>query len=215
MQKEPLVERQPPGGVTFVAATALECKALRREMPVARIVQTGIALEGARDGFGTIVVSCGLAGGLRPDLPTGTVLIPREVRRPGGGLLRCDAEMVEALAERARELGVAPLFDPLLTAQTIVHGNARAQWAAKGYAGVDMETGLIDALRVCAVRVILDTPVRELSADWRNPTTAMLKPWNWPQAWWLAREAPRAAALAARIAAGAQGIGAELRITRQ
>ena len=198
--------RKPQGPFTFVAATSIESAALRREMPDARIVETGIALERVRDALGTIVISCGVAGGLRADLETGTVLIPAEVRRPSGELLRCDAELVKALAYRARQLGIAPRFDPLLTSNTIVRGAARVQWAARGYAAVDMETGLIQAPRIAAVRVILDTPARELSADWRNPIVAMLKPWNWPQAFWLAREAPRAAALAARVAAGAQGI---------
>ncbi len=195
----------PP--VTFVAATALECGALRRLLPAARVVQTGVALEALRDELGETVVSCGLAGGLRDDLPTGTVLIPREVRRPNGETLRCDPELVEAFAESARRLGLEPRFDPLLTSGSIVNGAARGTWGARGYAGVDMETGLLGAARVAAVRVVLDTPRRELSSDWRTPLAAMLKPWNWPQAVWLAREAPRAAQLAARVVAGAQGIG--------
>lgn len=193
---------------TFVAATALESKALRREMPNARIVQTGIALERFIGELGEIVVSCGLAGGLRADLPTGALLIPREVRRPSGDALLCDAEIVEALAARARSLGVEPVFDRMVTADSIVRAGARNEWAQRGYAGVDMETGLIVARRVAAVRVVLDTPQHELSAEWRAPLLAMLKPWNWPQAFWLAREAPRAAALAARVAAGAQVLGA-------
>ena len=195
------------GGLTFVTATRLECKALRRELPNARIIQAGIALERLRGKLGEIVVSCGLAGGLRADLPTGALIIPREVLRPGGGTLVCDPEIVEALATRARSLGVEPIFDRMLTAEKIVRASARQQWAQRGYAAVDMETGLIAAPRVAAVRVVLDTPQRELSADWRAPLLAMLKPWNWPQALWLAREAPRAAALAARVAAGAQVIG--------
>jgi hypothetical protein len=63
------------------------------------------------------------------------------------------------------------------------------------------------------VRVVLDTPQRELSRDWEHPLQAMLKPWNWAQALWLAREAPRGARLVARVVA--QVIGPELRITRQ
>ena len=201
--------------MTFVAATALECTALRRELPDARIVQTGIALEELREELGPVVVSCGLAGGLRGDLPTGTLLIPREVRRPDGALLQCDPELVETFANGARRLGIEPVFDGLLTAGAIVHGAARAHWAAQGYAGVDMETGLIRAARVAAVRVVLDTPQREISAEWRTPLRAILKPWNWPQAFWLAREAPRAAALAALVVAAAQGIGERVRITGQ
>lgn len=192
--------------VTFIAATALECKALQRELPQARVVQTGIALERNHEPLGPIVVCCGLAGGLRDDLPTGTLLIPREVRRPSGETLRCDPELVELLTTRARSFGIEPVFDPLLTASEIVNGDARSQWAARGYAGVDMETGLLDAPRLATVRVVLDTPQNELSTDWRTPLIAMLKPWNWPQAVWLAREAPKSAALAARVAAAAQGI---------
>jgi len=175
-------------------------------MPQARVIQTGIALERNDEALGPIVVSCGVAGGLRADLSTGTLLVPREVRRPSGETLQCDPELVDLLAAGARALGVEPVFDPLLTSLEIVSGNARARWAARGYAGVDMETGLLDAPRVAAVRVVLDTPRRELSADWRVPMVAILKPWNWSQALWMAREAPAAAALVARVAAAAQGI---------
>jgi hypothetical protein len=184
-------------------------------LPEARVVQVGIALASLRAPLGDTVVSCGLAGGLRADLLTGTLLIPREVRRPNGETLRCDDELVEALAQGARSLGIEPVFDPILTAASIVNGAAREMWAAQGYAGVDMETGRIAAPRVAAVRVVLDTPHRELSAEWRTPLRAILKPRNWPQAIWLAREAPRAARLAALVLGATQGIGGRLRISRQ
>jgi hypothetical protein len=189
--------------ITFVTATSVEYAALRRSLRGVRVVQAGIALSKVRSGFGKIVVSCGVAGGLRAELPTGTVLVPREVRRPDGSTLRCDPEFVDMFAQSARRLGIEPVFDPLLTAAKIVNGDARLEWAAKGYAGVDMETGLIDAPRVAAVRVVLDTPQREISGDWQSPLRAILKPWNWPQAFWLAREAPRNARIAARVVAAA------------
>jgi hypothetical protein len=119
------------------------------------------------------------------------------------------------LTQGARSLGIEPVFDPLLTADSIVNGAARETWATKGYAGVDMETGCITASRVAAVRVVLDTPDHELSSEWRTPLRAMLKPWNWPQAVWLAREAPRAARLAALVLGATQGIGGRVRISRQ
>ena len=194
-------------GATFIAATGVEAAPLRRRLRRLPIVETGIALSKVNSKLGSTVVSCGVAGGLREDLPTGTVLIPREVRRPNGSMLRCDDELVELFAQSCRRLGVEPIFAPLLTAGEIVRGKARAHWAAQGYAGVDMETGRIDAPRVAAVRVVLDTPQREISGDWQSPFLAILKPWNWPQAFWLARETPRAAALAASVIAGAQGIG--------
>lgn len=201
--------------VTLIAATSLECNALRRAIPGARVVRVGIALANVNEPLGETVVSCGLAGGLRPDLPTGTLLIPREVRRPDGSSLHCDDELVDALTQGARSRGIEPVFDPLLTAGTIVNGAARQIWAAQGYAGADMETGLISAPRIAAVRVVLDTPHRELSAEWCTPLRAMLKPWNWPQAFWLAREAPRAARLAASVLGATQGIGGRVRISGQ
>jgi len=201
--------------VTYIAATSLEYKALRREAPDARVVQTGIALRHLRGDLGEVVVSVGLAGGLHDGLPTGTLLIPREVRAPDGSTRRCDPELVELFAQSARRLGITPVFDPMITSTSVVTGASRAQWSALGYAGADMETALVVARRLAAVRVILDTPRRELSRDWERPVSALLKPRNWSQAAWLAREAPRAAALAARVVAGAQGIGERMRITRQ
>lgn len=201
-------ERNPTSGsetITIVVATPLEANAVRRERPNAAVVESGIGLARLRERPRGTVVVCGVAGGLRNDLPTGTVLIPHRVRRPDGRELECDAELVSAFVASARRLGAEPVLDALLTAAGIVNGAARLEWAARGYAAVDMETGLIEAQRVAAVRVVLDTPAHELSTDWVHPMRAMLKPWNWPQAAWLAREAPRAARLAARVVA--QGIG--------
>lgn len=194
----------PASRLVVIAATALEADAVRRACPNVRVLETGVALARAEQAdLGDSVVSCGLAGGLRDDLPTRTVLIPRAVRRPDGELLACDAELVDALLESARSLRIEPVTDPLLTSERIVNGAERAQWAARGYAGADMETGLIVAPRIAAVRVILDTPQRELSSEWLNPRRALRNPRNWPQALWLARTAPSAARLAARIVAGA------------
>ena len=96
-----------------IAATSVEYAALRRALPGARVVKTGVALSQLREDLGDCVLSCGLAGGLREELPTGTVLVPREVGRPDGSTLRCDEELVETLAQGARSLGIEPVFDPL------------------------------------------------------------------------------------------------------
>jgi len=110
----------------------------------------------------------------------------------------------ERLAAAARSLGFEPVLEPMLTSRTIVNGAERDVWARAGYAGVDMETGLIDAPRVAAVRVVLDTPQRELSAEWIEPMRALRNPRNWMQALWLARHAPRFARRAAQVVAFAQ-----------
>jgi hypothetical protein len=173
-------------------------------MPDVRVYETGIALTKHAGPFGGAVVSCGLAGGLRREIPSGTVLVPTEVRRPDGSTLRCDDALTAKLAESARRLGFEPVCDPLYTASSIVNGADRETWARAGFAGVDMETGLIDAERVAAVRVVLDTPQRELSAEWLVPARALARPRNWPQAFWLARNAPRFARRAAAVVAAAR-----------
>jgi hypothetical protein len=164
------------------------------------VIVAGVSLARFRSpSLSDVVISCGLAGGLRRDVPAGTVLIPRTVRRPGGEMLECDPDLVEALALGARGLGYEPLLDPMVTSATIVRGANRLSWANRGYAGVDMETGLLYAPRVAAVRVVLDTPLHEFSADWLRPVSALMRPRNWPDALWLARMAPKYALVAASV----------------
>jgi hypothetical protein len=190
--------------VTVVAATGIEARAAKAALGNrARVIQSGIALRGLRSDPGPITISCGLAGGLRDDLPTGTVLIPREVRRPDGTMLTCDPELAAALVRAARAAGCDPVEAPLLTTARIVRGPERMRWAQQGYAGADMETGLLQAPRIACVRVILDTPVHEFSAAWENPALVIFRPDAWFDIPFLAREAPRCAALAARIVADA------------
>lgn len=167
-----------------------------------RVVECGIGLQ-KHGQFDGLVISCGLAGGLRPGLPTGTALVPARVRRPDGSELLCDAVAVDALTRAGVRLGFTVVQEPLLTSETLVHGTQRAQWARAGYAGVDMETGLLQAPRVACVRVVLDTPEREISPAWLNPARAMLQPRAWLDLPFLMREGRRCSAIAARIAAHA------------
>jgi hypothetical protein len=150
--------------------------------------------------FGEVAISCGLAGGLRTQLPTGTVVIPRYVRRPDGTTLTCDPELSELLRSAAKRLGHDPVDDPLFTSRTLVHGSERAKWADE-FAAVDMESGFISATRVACVRVILDTPQREISPVWLHPARAFLSPGAWRDLPFLAREGQRCSRLAAEIIA--------------
>jgi hypothetical protein len=167
------------------------------------VVQSGIALASHAATFDDLVISCGVAGGLRPDLPTRTVLVPELVRRPDGSELECDAAAVQALCESALREGYRVVRDPLVTSTVLVHGTERAAFAAQGFAGVDMETGLLHAPRVACVRVILDTPLREISPAWGNPPRALLDVRAWRDLPFLMREGPRCAAVAARVAVSA------------
>lgn len=193
-----------PRDVTVIAATRLEAEAVRRECPNLNVVESGVGLtKFDRTSIREAIVSCGLAGGLSRELPTGTVLIPREVARPDGERTECDASLQRALVDAARRLGFEPVEEPMITSATIVHGADRARLAERGYMGVDMESGLLTGSLVAVVRVILDTPENELSTAWLRPALALMNPFLWPQAAWLARNAPNCARMAARIVAAA------------
>lgn len=186
--------------LAVVTATSLETKAARRAMPNGNVIEAGVALaRGERVEGQSAVISCGLAGGLHHHLPTGTVVIPYEVLRTDGSTLQCDRGLVEVLVRAARARGTEPVTDPIVTTSQIINGDQRRVWSERGYAAVDMETGLLRAERVAAVRVVLDTPLRELSEEWLHPARALLNPFLWPEAIWLARNGPRCATLAAEI----------------
>ncbi|MEO9096588.1 MAG: hypothetical protein ABI346_00210 [Candidatus Baltobacteraceae bacterium] len=166
-------------------------------------MRVGVGATLAATGLGNVVVSCGLAGGLRAGIETGTLLIPRTLGMPDGTSRACDEELVGALVAAALAYGSTPLEAPLLCSSTLVRGAERARWAAAGYAGVDMESARLQAPRLAAVRVVLDTPERELSNAWLHPATAFFKPAAWRELPWLARTAPACARLAAEIVARA------------
>jgi len=188
--------------ITVVTATGLETAEARKALPASvRVLQAGISLRGNAEHIEGIAISCGLAGGLRDDLPTGTVLIPRTVRRPDGTTMACDPELVELLAKAARALGHEPIDAPLLTSATLVHGQDRQKWADLGFAGVDMETGVIKSDRLACVRVVLDTPNREIAPAWQRPASAIFHPRAWLDLPFLSREGPRGARLSSLIVA--------------
>lgn len=194
--------------LTVITATPLEAKAVARALPKARVVEAGIALaklNGAR--MSDLVITCGVAGGLGIDAPTGTVVIPERVSTTDGRSLTCDRELRDALLDAARAGGFEVLDGPLLTSAALVTGTARPYWARRGYVAADMETGFVRASRVAAVRVILDTPQRELSELWLRPASVLVHPSVWPQALWLAREGPRCARIAASVLAAAANSG--------
>jgi hypothetical protein len=205
------VDRLSPSrrtGPTVVAATGLEARAVRRALPGSHVVRAGVGLwllphSGAS--LSGTVVTCGLAGSLRADVPPGTVLVPRRVLRPTGGVLECDEALVEALAAAAGRLGHEVEQGMMVTTPTLLTGAARAELAARGCIAVDMETGLLGAERVATVRVVLDTPEHELDPAWRRPFTVLWRPAAWRQVPWLATEARRGARLAAQVLAAALG----------
>ncbi len=187
--------------LTIIAATGLEAAAIRRAAPGVRVVQTGVGLAGVSAQSYDVVISCGLAGGLREDVPTGSIVIPAEVATTNGETIHCDQRLSAALVAAALRLHRTPLQERLLTSRTLITGSVRTQWARRGFIAVDMETGFVHARRIAALRVVLDTPQQELSDAWLKPASVLGRPRLWPQALWLWREAPRCARLASAVLA--------------
>lgn len=190
--------------LTIITATSLETRAVARVLPHAHIVEAGIALAKLDHAkvSGT-VVTCGVAGGLASSAGTGTVVVPGRVSTTDGREITCDPVLREALLEAARASGCVVDEGPLLTSATLITGTARTYWARRGYVAADMETGFVRAPRVAAIRVVLDTPRRELSELWLRPARVIAHPSVWPQLLWLAREGPRCARIAASVLAAA------------
>ena len=138
-------------GLTFACATGLEERIARRLGSTAR-VGLGVS-DGVPEG---LLVSFGVAGALRDDLPIGTVIDATRVVDEGGGVLW-----------EGGPLGVTPARPgTILGADRIVDDPAeRARLhASTGADAVDMESAVLarsGRLAGC-IRSISDTPTREL-----------------------------------------------------
>lgn len=193
--------------LTVVVAMGVEARPARRLLAGVPVVRAGIGLAALdRAQLRTrVVLSVGVAGGLDVQLGTGTVVVPRHVAGDDGVLVACDPEWSAALAAASRRLGFPTVEAPILSSAALVTGASRASWAARGFAAADMESAPLAALvaRVGAVRVVLDTPTREISPAWARPAVAALDPRNWREGAWLARATPWCARRAAQVVAAA------------
>jgi hypothetical protein len=196
-----------PRDVTVVAAMGVEARPVERRAPQLRMVRGGIGLATLDQSLLTtpVVLSVGLAGGLTADLVSGTVVVPSQVAREDGVLLPCDPAWSAALEAASRRLGYPTSTAQLLSANAVVTHSGRGLWAARGFAAVDMETALLAGMvpRVAAVRVVLDTPTREISPAWERPGRAALNPRLWREGSWLLRAARQYSLRAALVVAAA------------
>ena len=191
---------------TVVVATRTEESAVRRVAPQFRVQRAGVSLRDWNSSIATpVVISAGLAGGVNPGNASGTVVVASHVALDDGERVACDPMWVEALTSAARSLGLPVINGGIVTVESLVTGPARERLARSGYVAADMESGLLigRAERVVALRVLLDTPDRELSPRWEHPVRASLDPRLWREAVWLFRTAPELAQRAARVLAAA------------
>ena len=184
----------PDRRVLAVCAMGMEAWGVRRRARGVRVVKVGIG--GAPPGRAaqhSIVISTGLCGGLTPDQVPGMVVIATTVADERGATFACDPQVVAALQRATQSLGFTVVTGPVISTQAMVTGADRATWAARGHVAVDMESALAapTARRFGVLRVILDTPRRELSPAWANPGRAIRNPANWGDAIWLAVSGPR------------------------
>ncbi len=186
----------------IAAPTVLEYAALRCVLPRVAAVRTGVGLVRWHDeAGGGLVLVCGLAGALDEAVEPGTIVIPDQLGLTDGRFFPVDLQATHALTGAARALGFRVRGGSLLTAPSLIVGQARRAWAAKGFVAADMEAGLLAAqgYRVATVRAVLDGPKQELSQEWRRPATAMLQPRLWAELFRLAGTAPQYALHAARV----------------
>jgi hypothetical protein len=178
--------------VVAVCATRLEARGVRRLAPGIRVLTVGVG-GAAPPGDATVVISAGVCGGLLPDQDPGTVVIATSVSDEAGAAYACDPSVAARLEQAARALGLDVVTGSLVTTSAMVTRSARALWAGRGHVAVDMESAAAAATapRFGVVRVILDSPRRELSPAWAAPGRAVLHPGNWIDAIWLATHAPR------------------------
>ncbi len=157
----------------LLAPMGLEARALRRGAPEARIVRTGMGPRRARataarvaGGEEPAVAVVGFAGALTPELKPGDVVVATELRRRDGSTVaRCHGAGVIAgmLARR----GFLTHTGPIVSVRAPAFGASRGRLAKSGALAVDMESAWLTVAAgdrpFAVVRVVLDTPERELT----------------------------------------------------
>jgi 4-hydroxy-3-methylbut-2-enyl diphosphate reductase len=167
--------------LTIAAPLRFEAWALRRGATRPRVVVTGMGRRRAIDGGRRLrelayrdrrmaLAIAGVGGGLRRDGEPGTVVVADEVRTADGSRPPVSLPGASVVAAALRRRGLAVVVGPVVSSPRLVHGAARLDLAATGAVAVDMESAwLLDAIgtkndprRFAVVRVLVDTPTREL-----------------------------------------------------
>ena len=156
--------------IGIVTGLVAEARCLRQGQN--RFICTGGNSSRAREGAERLVTqdvcalcSFGLAGGLHPGLPSGTLLLPKFVILPDGRKIETDSVWRERLTYLARSAGLDPLPTTVVGSDDLVATPAAKATLHQesGAAAVDMESHAVgdvaDEARLpfVVVRVIADT----------------------------------------------------------
>jgi 4-hydroxy-3-methylbut-2-enyl diphosphate reductase len=139
-----------------IAPLRIERAAVRRRLPGALVLRSGMGAARARAAAGF----CGaVAEGLRP----GDIVVASEVRGPDGVTRCASGPLVAALAA----LGAPRVHvGPVASADHVVRGVERGVLAGEGALAADMESAWLapaaEGKRFAVLRVVLDTPAREI-----------------------------------------------------
>ncbi len=161
--------------LVVAAALRLEARALRRALPRARVLRTGMgprragaaARRAAAAGAPPAPLAvAGLCAGLDPELRPGDVVVASEVRGPRG-VLPCPSAGLLVTALEGR--GVRPRLGALISVDHVVRGQERARLRGGGAIAADMESAFLaeaaghaGATPFVVLRVVVDSPGREL-----------------------------------------------------
>jgi 4-hydroxy-3-methylbut-2-enyl diphosphate reductase len=156
----------------------LEAAAVRRGLPEAKVVRTGMGRERSLDAVarrreqaqGAVAVA-GVAGAVDPTLRPGDVVVATEVRTKDGHVRACPGAMLLATAVRAR--GMRVVCGPILSADRVIGARERDCLRADGIVAVDMESAWLAETAgespLAVLRVVVDEPGRRLV----DPRTAV------------------------------------------
>jgi hopanoid-associated phosphorylase len=155
--------------IGVVTGLVAEARCLRQGQ--SRFVCTGGCSTRARAGAERLVkqdvcalCSFGLAGGLHPDLPSGSLLLPETVVLPDGGRIETDSIWRERLSYLARTAHLNPISMTVVGSDDLVATPSAKQRLreASAAAAVDMESHAVGEVAAAArlpfvvVRVIAD-----------------------------------------------------------
>jgi 4-hydroxy-3-methylbut-2-en-1-yl diphosphate reductase len=122
-----------------------------------------------RSDHGPVLVA-GFCGALSDDLEPGDVVLASELRSPDGTTTTCPDPAI--LAGVLRRGGLRVHVGPIASSARLVTGARRSELRESGAVAVDMESAwlaaAIDPGPLVVLRVVLDTPRRELRRPWQT-----------------------------------------------